>query len=533
MVLLFGTPLLYAQDPDSIRDYHGDEFEGHSVLRRCVGQIFNSNGTSEGSISYYHERADLGIFLRKSSKVSFTYSIEVGDSSVPDLGYRIDMNFFGATQDPVAIGDPVSELCNYYRGSFSAEAIEAYNKVSYISLWESINAYFYHASSGPRMAFVVMPGGDPEEIKIGFTGQDSIKVDLDGALRLYLSGGWIKLEQAVAYQVDANNDVVPISWTATYEANNGTGVVKFGFDTYDEGLPLIFQIGYLPDQGGAMGGSDNLTWSTSAGRDIGYAGYDYIMAGDKLPDHDLIVTGATADPLFPAQTGTLLFAQNKDVFVSRYNYAPSDSESDAELIWTTFISGSGYDMPIAMKYGAAHERIYVGGYTNGTSWPMRPFSNPADGTYYQSSTGGQTEGFMIKLTEDGILERSTLYGGAGHDIVTTVVADDFGGIHFFGITDTEDGSTTPCQPSGSGLAVCDPGNNAYFQNNNAGGFDMFIARFDADFNLTYGSFIGGAGDDRVFDSDYYSSNSDSSARIAIAGGTVRAPISGAVFCKVS
>jgi len=305
--------------------------------------------------------------------------------------------------------------------------------------------------------------------------------------------------------------------------------VQFEFDTYDTRGALIFEIGYppLPAQGGGGEPEGNLSWSTSVGGDANDHVSDHIMSGDHMPDKDLVVTGTTDDPAFPAQVGTTYVPILRDVFASRFDYAPDDDEHDAELLWSTFITGgpfptntlTGYDVPTCIMYVPAHDRLYVGGWTSSTLWPMRPAQNPNDGTFYQATRKRARDAFVIRLEPDGTMDRSTLYGGNGDDIVTTIAHDiTLGRVYCFGVTNSPTGSYASCNSPTSGLPLCDPATGNLQQNSISGGMDMFVARFDADFNLTWGSFIGGPGDDRVYDSDQMM-NLNEEVEIALAGST--------------
>lgn len=501
-------------------DFFGDEHEGRFVLRHNAGQVLDTEGDQRPDVKYYFENSPIGIWLKEKSKISFTLAAHHADTLAADTLYRVDMQLSKTREvNPVALYDAPG-ITNYYRGTIAAEGVSAKHRAVYSNIADNIDAHFYGSRGGPRIAFVIRPGGNPSHIGLAFSGQDSLGIDWQGALKLYKGGRWIKLEEARAYQVSLAGTLVPVNWNAGYVNQSGTATVSFTFGTYNPFLPLVLQIGYPPLPNNAGGGQDNLTWSTSAGRDVGYTLDDFILGGENLPDNDLIVTGATADMFFPANPGLSFPVQNRDVFVSRFDYAPGDDEHDAELLWTTFISGSNYDVPASIFYSSEHDLIYVGGWTNSTGWPMIPDANPSDGSFYQSTRKGERDGFVCRLEPTlGDLVRSTLYGGSGDDIITTLTADAFGRVFCFGVTSSTTGSYNDCNSPTSGLPLCDPNTNNHQQDNNAGGLDMFVARFNEDFELTWGSFIGGGGDDRVFDSDYLPGPNSTYDRIALAGST--------------
>ncbi len=520
-VLVFTLPIALSAQVTVLPDMYGDEHLYAAGYRKNLGQVRDTDGDAVPDIFFKSERSPIGIYMRSKSQVSFVLATQHNDSLQPDTLYRVDMAMLGNDVDPQALPTTVGGPANYYRDSTSVESVPSFQRVAYPSIADSIDAHFYYGSTGPRIAFVIHPGGDPNTLKLQFTGQDSLGIDWQGALKIYMEDKWIELREAVAYQVDSWNNVLPVNWTASYIHDAGTSFVGFSFGDIDPDLPLVLQIGYPPLPLGGGGGTANLSWSTTVGSDLPDAWGDYIMGGDHLPDADLIVTGHTSDPDFPATTGmTILFLQGRDIFVSRFDHEPGDPDHDAELLWTTFIIGSGYDQPHVIKYATDHDKIYVGGSTYSAVWPMIPTVNPNDGSYYQSTLKGQVDGFIVMLEPvAGFLERSTLYGGSGNDIITTIVTDGFGQVHCFGVTSSTTGNYDSCNSPATGLPLCDPGTNNYQQDNNAGGLDMFVARFNYDFDLTWGSFIGGTGDDRVIDSDYLPNNSQPLDRIALVGRT--------------
>ena len=83
--------------------------------------------------------------------------------------------------------------------------VEGFSRVIYKDVWPHIDVHFYGGGLGAKVAFVIRPGGVPETIQLAFVGQDSLGLDVLGALKLYSQGKWIELREAQAYQVDGNN----------------------------------------------------------------------------------------------------------------------------------------------------------------------------------------------------------------------------------------------------------------------------------------------------------------------------------------
>jgi len=495
---------------------------------RNKGQVTDTDRNPRPDVKFYTDGGLPRTYLRGASTITFTRSIVDTILATPDTTWRVDLRFTGGKErmvDPQPV-DMRPSSRNYYSpwcGPNGVTEVRGFGRAVYEDLYPFTDLHFYSGSGGPKLAFVIRPGGDMENIQVEFEGQDSLNVDGNGVLHAYVAGWDFPLVGGIAYQVDGGT-IIPIGLT-TYLNDVGSPLVDFGMSLFstpvDPELPLVLLVGHPPMAMGGGGGTANLTWSTTVGNDITDSFFgDYILGGDHLPDNDLIVTGCTSDPGFPLVPGQNLALQGIDVFVSRFDYAPGDPNSDAQVLWTSFVIGSGYDAPTAIKYAVNQEKIYVSGYTNSTSWSMMPFNNPNDGSFYQSTKKGLWDGFILRLDPTlGILERSTLYGGNGDEIITAIVPDAYGQIYFWGVTSSTTGTYASCNSPSSGLPLCNPGTGNYQQDNNAGGLDIFVARFNSSLQLGWGSFVGGTGNDRVIDADQTPNDNPALNRIAIVGST--------------
>ncbi|MBK8499661.1 MAG: T9SS type A sorting domain-containing protein [Flavobacteriales bacterium] len=507
-----------AQHPDSIPSIHGDKGQGLSLIRKEQGQTFDTDGDHVDDLRYYFEQTPVGIHLMQKSKVSFTLAEVDNDTSTVDTLYRIDMSYAHSRSiDPVPIGEPVGHLTNYYRNSVSVEEVKAYAEVVYRSVWDSINVHFYKSAGGPRMAYVILPGGNPNDITLAFAGQDSIHVDWQGNLKLYLDGDWIELREALAYQVDANYDAVPLNWTADYLHTDGSVQVTFEFDTYNEQLPLVLEIGYPPMP---MGGGADLGWSTLFGTATGTGYSEFITAGDADADGNLFVAGNTRDEEYPATVGLLTHAGNYDVFFGRLRYAPGDSENDAVLTWMSYYGGGGNDKPTVLHIAEySDEHGFIAGWSSSEDLHILPSADPANGSFYQDSKQGSTDGFLFCFNPaTGFVLRSTYFGGEGGEMFTAITEDVDGNILLAGATTSSTG-TTGCT-AGNGMRLCSTEANDYQQTSNAGGTDAFLVRIDVAFFLSWCTFYGGEGDDYIYDATYQIGTTNPlTHRIAFVGST--------------
>ncbi|QQR85067.1 MAG: hypothetical protein IPJ76_10585 [Flavobacteriales bacterium] len=219
---------------------------------------------------------------------------------------------------------------------------------------------------------------------------------------------WIALREAVAYQVDGNNNVVPVNWNADCVDHNGTGEVSFNYNSYNAAWPLVFQIGPPPAAGGGFD-LPGMCWSTLFGGD----GYDQIRASTTDSNNNYYVAGRSGSAFmtFPTAPGVTLAALGEAAFVCQLS--PTD-----EMVWKTFIGGSALGefseaTSISMREGAMSPSIYIAGTTTSSSFNTEP-----NGTAFYDGIGnaGGGKGFIARF--------NALPGANGARLWTTYFGDD-------------------------------------------------------------------------------------------------------------
>ncbi len=402
--------------------------------------------------------------------------------------------------------------------------IKRYYVVRYDDIMPNVHQVVYSTPSGLRMAIVCDPGFNQEDLYFKFSGQDSLRVDIEGALKLYVGDKYIRFEQAVAYQLDDNQEPVSLSWGANWEQANTTGVVSFYFGEYDPDRTVVLQIG-PPPMGG--GGNENLNegldWSTSFGDDNGGNGLgEHMGASVAGPDGSLYITGSHIYGEFPPIPGWVpILDATWDVFLLKHKYAPGDPTQDAAQAYATHIGGAGDDKSKALFMNQASTALYLGGYTKSTDLPTFPPDDPLDGSYWEEDLKGTADGLLMKLDPaTGFLQRLAAFGGSGKDMITAFSEDDQGKIWFTGVTDSPTGTEDNCNSPATGFPLCDPAGSNYWQPNNAGGLDAFLTRLDVNFHMTSSTFFGSAADDKAYDLTFTKSTPPLITMVGSTEGTI-------------
>lgn len=520
-------------------DYYGEPFNKSLGYYSNSGRILNSGGFAENEILYTTNNSLPQISLKSKSTFSVWWT-DFSPTANPTITAvnRIDVKPTGPSSSgvlPIA-QVPTTDKLNVYSevAPNHFENISGYQKIKYPGVYPNINMVVYSGPSGPKFSFVCTVGSNPDNINLHFTGQDSLKLEASGNLRAFLNNKWVTYTQAIAYQYDANDDIINVNWQATYNIVNGQADVKLNFGTYDTTKPLVFQISQAMGLGGAN--TDGLLWSTTYSGD----GIDEFYAVDHDPSGNIYVGGYSWVGLFPITTGVSVNPGSYTATLAAFN-------SNHQRIWATYYGGSQADEVKSLSYSTANSTLYATGYTSSSDFPlvqatgatngttgsnyilrMNPLTGTATwaskiglgrglsiackpngekyiagfapngvnpvlqtGSYQQPYGGGQNDGIVLKFNTNDQLVWSTYFGGVGDDeYMEDVCTDDFGNLYLFGET------SSPTIP------IANPGGNAYIQNVNAGGgTDFMIAKFNSSDALVYSTFYGGTGTETSPDHD--------------------------------
>ncbi len=191
----------------------------------------------------------------------------------------------------------------------------------------------------------------------------------------------------------------------------------------------------------------------------------YGMALDKAGN--IVITSATRSLDLPA---------TQKAFQRRYGGGPSDwmvaklSPDCRQLLWCTYVGGSGDDFPRGGLALDGQDNVYVVGGTDSADFPT------TNGVF-QRTLKGNRDAAVVKLTPDGAkLVFGTLLGGSGWDGTMGVRVDNSGNFHIAGHTQSSDF----------------PVSADAFQRTLGGKSDCYLAGFAPDASrLLYATYLGG------------------------------------------
>ncbi|TFG27176.1 hypothetical protein EU528_13285 [Candidatus Thorarchaeota archaeon] len=215
-----------------------------------------------------------------------------------------------------------------------------------------------------------------------------------------------------------------------------------------------------------------------------------------------ILIGQTPSDDFPITTNALQDTYGGgdwDGFVAKFS-------SSGDLLYSSYLGGSGYEHVTSVNIDSGNNIVLTG--TTGSS------NFPTTLDALDSTFGGLTDGFLMKIAPNGTLLYSTFIGGAGNDWIYGIQFDANGNYMFSGWTDS------------TGL-----GTSGSLHQNPIGGTDGFIARVSSNgAALQMFSYLGGTGNDRIYVMDI-----DSEYNYVLAGITASSnyEVTGGAFQSIS
>jgi len=218
----------------------------------------------------------------------------------------------------------------------------------------------------------------------------------------------------------------------------------------------------------------------------------YSAASDM--DGNSYLTGETSisNNLATAGAYQLLNKGNYDAYLAKFN-------SNGAVLWSTYFGGTGADYGRSVITDKAGN-VYLAGITASTSGIASPGA-------HQINPGGGNDAFIAKFNADGVLQWSSYYGGNGTESGFGLATDAAGNVYLTGVT-----------ASTSGIATA-----GSFQPAKAAGNDAYLVKFNSNGVRQWGTYVGGNNSDNAtaisIDSEghIYITGNTSSTNIGTAG----------------
>src|SRR5216684_4228802 len=346
----------------------------------------------------------------------------------------IRMSLLGAKGNPKIGGiEQMPGKSNYFIGNDPSQwrtNVPNYAKVMYQGVYPGINLVYHGSGQQLEYDFIVSPGADPRQIRLGLKGTKKLELTPEGDLLLGTSGEPARLHKPVVYQ-ELEGKRQPIDGRFVLAAKN---TVKFSIGKYDRSQPLVID--------------PVLAYSTL----LGGNGFDEALGIAVDSTGNAYVTGFTGSTNF-ATVGAFQTTLNNcgtptnispcdEAFVAKLNPAGNG------LVYVTYLGGTGFNEGTGIAVFAGN--AYVMGSTTAGNFPTTTGA-------FQPGLKGAQSAFVTQLNATGsALVFSTYLGGSGTEFSgfgrgNTIAVDSTGNAYVTGTTTSGDFPTVNAfQPTPGG-----------------------------------------------------------------------------------
>ena len=353
----------------------------------------------------------------------------------------VKINLSGAAQSRGVVGARLNSVTHYYGGSDPSKwrtNVPNYGQVRFSNIYPKIDLVYYGAEGRLEYDLILQPGADPKDIRLTYSGTDSLSIDDHGDLVMKVGDRTVRQQKPLVYQELFGHKVLV---NADYRILNGTHEVQLALGLYDTHQRLVIDPALVYSS--TLGGSPE----------------DLPAAIALDSKGSVYVTGVTTGGFPTVAAAQSAYAGSEDVFVSKLG--PS-----GEVVYSTYLGGRGADRGLGIAVDGAGN-AYITGSTTG-DFPTRDA--------YQPNAGGGTDAFLVKLDPGGNLAYSSYLGGVGADRGNGIAVDSSGSIVIVG-------SSTGAFPLLNGS-----------RETSGAAVTAFAAKFNANGSLVYSTYLGSSGD---------------------------------------
>ena len=401
--------------------------------------FIENNGDLPGCIQYYAKTDNLNIYVDFGAIV-----LEQVKNKNKTIINRIRIDFPSLQNfEPIASNFRNTKIYSFRNNKI--KQLSGFKSLRINEIYEGVSLHLFFSEQKFRFEFEVKPFADAEKIKLKINGHEEIKTGKKD-LTLKTALGKIFLNDLNVFNGIENIE-------SYFELENNT--ISFNIPDYNSSKPLLI---------------DPVIFSSY----IGGNRYDISKTIDIAENGDIYIAGQTSSNNFPVTDS----AYSRSFHETDENYPDafvSCFDQSGELKFSTYIGGFGDDY--AEDIVVQNNIIYLTGYTNPLSKTF-----PVTDSSFQTQGGGGYDAFLLKLSANGTkLISSTLFGSVSDDFAQKLSLTENGNIAVTGYSGRD----------GTFIFTEDA-----VQNENKGGYDIFLSIFNSELDeLKYSTLIGGEKDD--------------------------------------
>ncbi len=416
------------------------------------------------------------VFLQNDCFTYLTYdrsktrcNHEEHQCKIPNLSdsiqaHAVRIRFHGCNSQTRLNGsDKQQAYYNYFIGNDKsnwASNVSAFNEVHYSDLYPGIGLRVYSQSEFFKYDFRIDKGISPEQIKLQIEGAGEISVHPN---KIILFTSCLQLEENIplAYQIYGTDTI-----RVRCEYKLCDRFITFHFpESYNKALPLVI---------------DPVVIASTYSGTAGVSNYGHCATYDD--DGNIYTGGRCYGTGFPVTPGSLQLnfgGGTADISISKFN--PDGSN----LIWATYLGGTGFDVVQSMIVGFQGE-LFLFGTTSSTNFPVSTNA-------FQTGFAGQYDIFVTHLSENGdAIIGSTYIGGFGEDGLNSFVAN-------YG--DSYRGEIIIDEANNPVIVSCSKSNNFpvsanAYSTSHSGNHDAVIFKINPELStLIFSTYLGSSNDD--------------------------------------
>ncbi|MFM2047976.1 MAG: hypothetical protein RI955_522, partial [Bacteroidota bacterium] len=382
---------------------------------------------------------------------------------------------------------------NYMVGDASAyrSNVLAYDEIKLKNIYNNIDLRIYSKENGDiEFDWIVNAGANYKDIDVEFIGTDKVSANENGSLKVPLEFQNINFNIPQTYQIN-NGIKIQKKFNFSVTDNHVRFTTK---DFIDTKLPLIID--------------PVLNWGIFM--DNNTTGYDeYLFGVDYDNSRNVYCVGKTGTALpstgyFGAYGYDNSFNGSRDVIL--YKIAANGKTIPFITYFGTTAADNGY----AISLSPDKSTVFIGGSVGAA---ITPAGTPAATAFASAFVGGTYDGFVASFDAATLttLNYYTLIGSSAGTTVSGTGSSDLNSNEaVYSVVATGNNSFVLGATVEAALTTSSPNPNYMVNaadNSYAGGWEMYVAKFTNYNTLTYGTYVGGAGNDMLNDVQVFNDGS--------------------------
>jgi gliding motility-associated-like protein len=481
--LVFTTHLFSQNKNQSIgfKENKGQIIDQKGKSNTAVKYLLNTNGLNvqlkKNGFSYDVYEVKQTPIVRPRTAKTLPYQIpEKDNEEKPDFDleytfHRIDIDFVNSNSKVELITKQKStDFDNYYNVPNKPEGITGvyqYKQITYKNIYPNIDVVFTIPNDPQKVVeynFIIHPKGKISDIQLKFSGAETNLIDN----KIQMNVRFGKMEETL-----------PASWI---EEGNRKKEIEVGYRKIKKDVYGFASSNSVNGKTIVIDPVPTRLWGTFYGDESGTSGsnwHEVDLTTDSLGNAYVVGSTTSQSPSY-ATSGAHQTSGSHQYINSITNGILFKFDKNGNRLWGTYYSGTQAIYLYGVKTDSQNN-VLIAGYT----WSETNISTIGS---FQPNLRGSSDAILVKFNSNGVRQWGTYFGGEDSDYATKLDIDINDNVYIVGITSSK-----------TNIAI-----NSNFQTElsySASPYgintDAFIAKFNTNGNLIWGTYVGGDGNDNL------------------------------------